>query len=41
MSIMLSTNRQPVQQKLYGKAELSELRRQMLRYSRSIPRGTH
>jgi hypothetical protein len=36
---MLHTNRKPVSEHLYSKAELLELRRQMRRFSRSIPAG--
>ena len=34
---MPHTNRKPVSEHLYSNAELVELRRQMLRYSRSVP----
>ena len=36
---MPHTNRKPVSEDLYNKAELLELRRTMLRFSRSIPAG--
>jgi hypothetical protein len=37
---MPSTNRQPVEEPRYTMAELIELRRTMLRFSRSIPPGS-
>jgi len=36
---MPSSNRRPVEESSYTMAELIELRRQMLRFSRSIPPG--
>jgi hypothetical protein len=36
---MPSTNRQPVEERRYTKAELIDLRRQMLRFARSLPHG--
>ena len=36
---MPHTNKKPVSEHLYSNAELVELRRQMLRYSRSVPAG--
>jgi hypothetical protein len=38
-SIMPQPNRMPVFEQRYSVAELTQLRRQMLRYSRSIPPG--
>jgi hypothetical protein len=37
---MPSANRQPVEESRYTMAELIELRRQMLRFARSLPRGS-
>jgi hypothetical protein len=37
--MMPRTNRKPAFERLYSVAELVELRRQMLRFSRSIPPG--
>ena len=37
--MMPRTNRKPALERLYSVAELVELRRQMLRFSRSIPPG--
>ena len=39
VSIMPPANRRPVEESSYTMAELIELRRQMLRFSRSIPPG--
>jgi hypothetical protein len=37
---MPSANRQPVEESRYTMAELIELRRTMLRFARSLPRGS-
>jgi hypothetical protein len=37
---MPSANRQPVEESRYTTTELVELRRQMLRFARSLPRGS-